>query len=107
MFAKKNLPPVFEQALEFTAFGLDQFKAYAERDGVSLPILAVHLMGRGGNPPLFERMNAMAKARGFPWSTSTTTLFNRAGVSRTRASPTTFTGTPPAINGRRKPCSST
>ncbi len=66
MFAKKNLPPVFEEALEFTAFGLDQFKARAERDGVSLAILAVHLMGRGDNPPLFERMNAMAQARGIP-----------------------------------------
>ncbi len=66
MFAKKNLPPVFEEALEFTAFALDQFKARAERDGVSLAILAVHLMGRNGNLPLFERMNAMAAARGIP-----------------------------------------
>ena len=66
MFAKKNLPPVFEEALEFTAFALDQFKARAERDGVSLAILAVHLMGRGDNLPLFERMNAMAEARGIP-----------------------------------------
>ena len=65
-FAKRNPPPIFEEALEFTAFALDQFKARAERDGVSLAILAVHLMGRGDNLPLFERMNAMAEARGIP-----------------------------------------
>ena len=65
-FAKRDLPPVFEQAVEFTAFALDQFKARAERDDVSLAILVVHLMALGENLPLFERMNAMAEARDIP-----------------------------------------
>lgn len=40
------------EALEFTAFGLNQFKKRADRDGVSLVILATDLMSW---PPRFTR----------------------------------------------------
>ena len=62
---QKDLPPVFEAALDFTAFGLDQFKERADRDGVSLVILATHTM-RARNDLPFDRLNALATARGIP-----------------------------------------
>ena len=64
-FHRKNLPPVFEAALDFTAFGLDQFKERADRDGMSLVILSTHTMGSRGDPA-FGRLNALAAARGIP-----------------------------------------
>ena len=42
-----------------------------------------------------------------PSSTSTTISFARVAASRTRAGPTTPTGTRTATGGRRKPCSRT
>ena len=65
VFERKNLPPIFEEALEFTAYALDQFKTRADQDGVSLIILSTHTMGARGNLP-FDRMNALAKERGIP-----------------------------------------
>ena len=65
IFNQKDLPPFFEAALDFTAFGLDQFKQRADRDGASLVILSTHMMGTRGNPA-YERMNALATARGIP-----------------------------------------
>ena len=65
IFNQKDLPPFFEAALDFTAFGLDQFKERADRDGASLVILSTHMMGTRGNPA-YERMNALASARGIP-----------------------------------------
>ncbi len=65
MFRNENLPPVFEEALDFTAFALNQFKERADRDGVSLVILSVHLMRSRGEPP-FDRLNAMVETRGIP-----------------------------------------
>ena len=64
-FNQKDLPPFFEAALDFTAFGLDQFKQRADRDGASLVILSTHTMGTRGNPA-FNRMYALASARGIP-----------------------------------------
>ena len=64
-FEREDLPPIFEEALEFTAYALDQFKARAQEDGVSLIILSTHTMGARGNLP-FDRMNALAKERGIP-----------------------------------------
>lgn len=64
-FVKKNLPPVFEDALEFTAFALDQFKERTDRDAVSLVILASHRMKVLGKR-LFDRLHALAEARGIP-----------------------------------------
>ena len=64
-FGKETLLPFFEKELAFTAFALDQFVAHTERDGASLVILATHTMGTLGHP-IFDRMNAMAEARGIP-----------------------------------------
>ena len=63
IFHQKDLPPVFEAALDFTAFGLDQFKERADRDGVSLVILSTSDMGTRGTPA-FDRLAALATARG-------------------------------------------
>ena len=65
IFHHKDLPPFFEAALDFTAFGLDQFKQRANRDGASLVILSTHLMGTRGDPA-YDRMHALATARGIP-----------------------------------------
>ena len=65
IFNQKDLPPFFEAALDFTAFGLDQFKQRADRDGASLAILSTHTMGTRGNPA-YDRMHALATARGIP-----------------------------------------
>ena len=65
VFGQKRLPPVFEEALNFSAFALDQFKARAARDGFALAILSTHSMGTQGDP-IFDRMAAMAAARGIP-----------------------------------------
>ena len=65
VFRQKDMPPYFEGALDFTAFALDEFKKRTERDGVSLVILATHRMRTRGYPP-FDRLAAMAEARGIP-----------------------------------------
>ena len=65
VFERENLPPIFEEALEFTAYALDQFKARAEEDGVSLVILSTYTMGTRGDRP-FDRMHTLAKERGIP-----------------------------------------
>ena len=60
--------PVWDYALEFTAFGLDQFKARADRDGAALVVLTtyrVRMMDDWG-APFFATLNAMAEERGVP-----------------------------------------
>ena len=64
IFNQKDLPPFFEAALDFTAFGLDQFKQRADRDGASLVILSTNTMGT--TTPLYDHMHALATARGIP-----------------------------------------
>ena len=56
---------VKEKELAFTAFALDQFKERTERDGTSLVILTTHTIRTRGHPT-FDRLNAMAEARGIP-----------------------------------------
>ena len=58
-------PELVEEALEFTAFGIDRFKERADRDGVALAILSTHKMGTRGDPA-FDRLNALAAARRIP-----------------------------------------
>ena len=65
VFGWEELPPIFEEALDFTAFALDQFQERADRDGVSLVILSTMSMGTQGDRP-FDRMNTLAKERGIP-----------------------------------------
>ena len=64
-FAEADLPPVFEDALDYTAFGLGQFKERAMRDGAGLVILASHSMKTFG-PRLFDRMSELAAASDIP-----------------------------------------
>ena len=58
--------PFLKEALAHTAFGLDEFRKRAERDGAALAILATHRMHRFGGGGVFARMNAMAEERGIP-----------------------------------------
>ena len=83
VFNQKDLPPVFEAALDFTAFGLDQFKERADRDGVSLVILSTSDMGSRGDPA-FDRLNALATARGIP-VIDQTDYIRRQGFKRSKA----------------------
>ncbi len=65
-FREEPLPPFLEDALEYTAFGLDEFKRRTDRDGANLAILAAtRHMGRRGDPQ-FDRLSAIAEARGIP-----------------------------------------
>ena len=65
-FKEESLPPALEEALEYTAFGIEQFKRRADRDGANLLIIAATQdMGTLGYPQ-FDRLSAIAKARGIP-----------------------------------------
>ena len=57
-FRAERLPPPYAAELEYTAFGLEQFRKRADRDGASLVILATHHLRPG--EPLFDRMRAIA-----------------------------------------------
>ena len=61
----RDLPPVYEDALDFTAFALDQFRERADRDGAALVILTSNYMGTRGDLG-FDRLTALAEARGIP-----------------------------------------
>ena len=66
MPTEERLPPVMAEALEYTAFGIEQFKRRADRDGVKLAILAVtDAMGTRGDPQ-FDRLSAIAETYGIP-----------------------------------------
>ena len=60
-----DLPPVYEDALDFTGFALDQFRERAARDGAALVILTSNYMGTRGDVG-FDRLTALAEARGIP-----------------------------------------
>ena len=64
-FARADLPHVFEDALDYTAYGLEQFKERTMRDGAGLVILASHSMKTFG-PRLFHRMSEIAAAADVP-----------------------------------------
>ena len=64
-FTEIDLPPIFEDALAYTEFGLEQFKRRAERDGARLAILAIHRTKVNGELP-FARLIAMADALDIP-----------------------------------------
>ena len=61
----RDLPAVHEDALDFTAFALDQFGERAGRDGAALVILSSHTMGTRGDLA-FDRMADLAESRGIP-----------------------------------------
>ena len=64
VYNKDNLPLFYEENLVFTEFGLDEFKRRADRDDVALVILSTHYVGEGDLA--FDRLKAMAEARGIP-----------------------------------------
>ena len=103
----QDLPPVHEDALDFTAFALDQFRERADRDGAALVILSAHHTGTRSAPG-FDRLTALAEPRGIPVIDFNDYVLRQGAVPWKDATwRTTATGTPPAIDGRRKPCSST
>ena len=61
----RDLPAIYEDALDFTAFALDQFRERADRDGTALVILSTHYIGTRGDLP-FDRLTALAEPRGIP-----------------------------------------
>ena len=61
----RDLPAIHEDALDFTAFALDQFKERAARDGPALVILSTHTMRIWGDLA-FDRMADLAESRGIP-----------------------------------------
>lgn len=65
LLTPENDSPLSREILAFTAFGLDAFRKRTDRDGVSLVILSTHTLGTRGDV-LFDRMSAMAEARGIP-----------------------------------------
>ena len=58
-------PLVFDDALDYTAFALEQFKQRADRDGAKLAILATHTLKVKGTH-LFERLGEMAATLAIP-----------------------------------------
>ena len=64
-YGDSPVPPVMEEAVELTAFALDQFRERAERDGVSLAILSTYTMGTRGSF-LFDWVSTLAHARRIP-----------------------------------------
>ena len=62
MFNRRDLPPLFEDALQYTAFALEQFQQRADRDGVKLVILASHTLKIHSSQYLSE----MAATLGIP-----------------------------------------
>ena len=65
VFARRDLPPFFEDALQYTRFALEQFRQRADRDGAKLVILASHTLTFYGSR-LFERLSEMAATLGIP-----------------------------------------
>ena len=61
----RDLPPVYEDALDFTGFALDQFRERADRDGAALVILTSNYMGTRGDLG-FDRLTTLAEPRGIP-----------------------------------------
>ena len=66
VFARRDLPPLFEDALQYTRFALEQFQQRADRDGAKLVILASHRLKTGRKIPMFERLSEMAATLDIP-----------------------------------------
>ncbi len=64
-FGQSELPPVFKDALEYTAFALGEFKARADRDGAAVVVLASHRIKTFG-PSMFDRTSEVAASLGIP-----------------------------------------
>ena len=108
VYNKDNLPLFYEENLVFTEFGLDEFKRRADRDDVALVILSTHFIGEGDLA--FDRLKAMAEARGIPVISQLDYIIRSGGGGgglRARTFDTLFTGPSLATAGRPKPCCNT
>ena len=65
VFTRRDLPPFFEDALQYTRFALEQFRQRADRDGAKLVILASYTLTVHGTP-MFERLSEMAATLDIP-----------------------------------------
>lgn len=70
-FLEKDPPPIFREALDFTDFGLKEFKKRANRDNVSLVILATHtlssdFLGGGQDIRWLNLLKRMAEVNEIP-----------------------------------------
>ena len=81
---------------------LDQFRERADRDGVALVILSTPHMGTRGDLA-FDRLTALAESRDIPVIDYNNYVLRQGAEPRDALWSTTATGTPSAINGRRKP----
>ncbi len=63
IFNRRDLPPIFEDALQYTRFALEQFRQRADRDGAKLVILASHMLH---GHLMIERLSEMAATLGIP-----------------------------------------
>ena len=70
--------PLFQEALDFTAFALSEFQRRADRDGAQLVILATYRMGASGHPP-FDLLKSMADERGIPVISQHDYILSQAG----------------------------
>ena len=61
LFARETLPPALAAGLAYTGFGLQEFKARAQRDGAALVLLATEDVGSAGTP-MFDRLARLASA---------------------------------------------
>ena len=61
----QDMPAVYEDALDFTGFALDQFRERADRDSTALVILSTQLM-RTNSSLGFDHLTALAESRGIP-----------------------------------------
>ena len=64
-FAQSELPPLFQDALDYTAFALGEFKSRADRDGTAIVVLASHRIRTYG-PSMFDRMSEIAATLDIP-----------------------------------------
>lgn len=80
-FLKETSSPLFQDVVDMTAFGLDQFKARADRDGVALIILTTHIMRTAG---VFDWMKALTEARGIPVIDQYGYILPQGGVKKGR-----------------------
>ena len=65
LFAADDPHPIFEDALDYTAFALGQFKMRADRDSTQLVVLASHPFRQTGGK-LFERLSDISAAVDVP-----------------------------------------
>ena len=78
-FGESSLPPIYEDALDYTAFALEQFKRRADRSGAATVILASHRAKISGSR-VFERISGLAAALDIPVIDQADYIFHRGAA---------------------------